>query len=136
MMQFSRRFQTFNWCCSWHLRKNQTCNHSESSKNQIFQGNMSDIKVPSFHGHQNWEFTLSKKHKSLVGLSIHTVCSGAAESLGGVLSKWMERVNPASIYLLKVNNRNIRKRCEICSKLTIKRLVSSLLTLNIFHTFL
>ena len=25
---------------------------------------------------------------------------------------------PAKIYLLKVNNRNMRKRCEICSKLT------------------
>ena len=27
---------------------------------------------------------------------------------------------PASIYLFKVNNRNTRTRCEICSKLTIK----------------
>ena len=27
---------------------------------------------------------------------------------------------PAGIYLLNVNNRKIRKRCEICSKLTIK----------------
>ena len=27
---------------------------------------------------------------------------------------------PADIYLLKVDNRNTRKRCEICSKLTIK----------------
>ena len=27
---------------------------------------------------------------------------------------------PASIYLLKVNNRNIRGRCEICSKSVIK----------------
>ena len=27
---------------------------------------------------------------------------------------------PVGIYLLKVNNRNPRKRCEICSKLTIK----------------
>ena len=27
---------------------------------------------------------------------------------------------PASIYLLKVNNRNNRKRCKICSTLTIK----------------
>ena len=27
---------------------------------------------------------------------------------------------PASIYLLKVNNRKNRTRCEICSKLTIK----------------
>ena len=27
---------------------------------------------------------------------------------------------PGGIYLLKVNNRNIRTRCEICSKLAIK----------------
>ena len=27
---------------------------------------------------------------------------------------------PVGIYLLKVNNRNIRTRCKICSKLTIK----------------
>ena len=27
---------------------------------------------------------------------------------------------PAGIYLLKVNNRNTRARCEICSKLTVK----------------
>ena len=27
---------------------------------------------------------------------------------------------PAGIYLLKVNNRNTRIRCEICSKLAIK----------------
>ena len=27
---------------------------------------------------------------------------------------------PATIYLFKVNNRNIRKRCQTCSKLTIK----------------
>ena len=29
-------------------------------------------------------------------------------------------LHPAGIYLLKVNNRNTRTRCEICSKLTIK----------------
>ena len=27
---------------------------------------------------------------------------------------------PDNIYLFKFNNRNTRKRCEICSKLTIK----------------
>ena len=27
---------------------------------------------------------------------------------------------PVSIYLFKVNNRNTRKMCEICSKLTIR----------------
>ena len=31
-----------------------------------------------------------------------------------------ESINPAGIYLLKVNNRNTRTRCKICSKLTIK----------------
>ena len=29
-------------------------------------------------------------------------------------------VTEMSVYLLKVNNRNTRTRCEICSKLTIK----------------
>ena len=28
--------------------------------------------------------------------------------------------NPVGIYLLKLNNRNTRTNCEICSKLTIK----------------
>ena len=28
--------------------------------------------------------------------------------------------NPVGIYMLKVNNRNTRARCEICSKLTMK----------------
>ena len=30
------------------------------------------------------------------------------------------QTNPARIYLLKVNNRSIRTRCGICSKITIK----------------
>ena len=30
------------------------------------------------------------------------------------------KATPAGIYLLKVNIRNIRIRCETCSKLTIK----------------
>ena len=29
-------------------------------------------------------------------------------------------IDPAGIYLLKVNNRNTRLMCEICSKLNIK----------------
>ena len=41
--------------------------------------------------------------------------------------------------MFKVNNRNTRTWCEICSKLTMKtperRQASLLLTLNIFHTF-
>ena len=46
----------------------------------------------------------------------------------------------SGIYLIKVNNRNTRTRCEICSKLTIMTsnvvLVSLLLALNIFPTLL
>ena len=51
-----------------------------------------------------------------------------------------ERVNKTKngIYLLKFNNRNTRTRCEKCSKLINFAigvfLVSSLLTLNIFHS--
>ena len=44
-------------------------------------------------------------------------------------------MNLAGNYMFKVNSRNTRTRCEICSKLTIKTIiVSLLLTLNIFHT--
>ena len=48
---------------------------------------------------------------------------------------------PVCNYMFKVNNRNTRARCGICSELSIKTpkrrqnvLVSLLLTLNIFHT--
>ena len=49
-----------------------------------------------------------------------------------------ETLEPAGIYLLKVNNRNTKTRCEVCSKLTRKTpenishlvLVFLLLTLN------
>ena len=46
-----------------------------------------------------------------------------------------QRVIPAGIYLLKVNNRNTRKRCEMCLKLIIKTPEQrQWLTLNLFHT--
>ena len=34
--------------------------------------------------------------------------------------KNVKAINPANIYLFKVNNRNVAKRCDVCSKLTIK----------------
>ena len=37
-----------------------------------------------------------------------------------IIEKVLASLFPADIYLLKVNNRNTRTRCEICSKLTIK----------------
>ena len=52
-------------------------------------------------------------------------------------------IDPANIYLVKVNNRNTTERCEMCSKITIKTLdrfndvvlVSLLLTVNIISSF-
>ena len=58
--------------------------------------------------------------------------------------RWRQLCFHPSKHLLNVNNKNPRKRCEVCSKLTIKTserrqcdvvLVSFLLTLNILHTF-
>ena len=50
-----------------------------------------------------------------------------SKALSGITDKiWISvynsrtNSNPAKIYLFKVNNRNIRKRCEIRSKLTTK----------------
>ena len=34
--------------------------------------------------------------------------------------KILINVDPAGIHLLKVNNRNTRTKCEVCSKLKIK----------------
>ena len=40
---------------------------------------------------------------------------------------------PAIIYLLKVNNKNTRKRCDICSKLTRKARRSGVFIVNFEH---
>ena len=48
----------------------------------------------------------------------------------------IEALYPAGNYMFKVNNRNTRTRCEVCSKLTIKTLErrqALLLTLNTLH---
>ena len=51
-----------------------------------------------------------------------------------VLSIFYFKSNPVGIYLLKVNNRTARIKCEICSMLTIKIPEQRLLTLKIPHT--
>ena len=42
-----------------------------------------------------------------------------------------KNTSPAGNYMFKVNNRDARKSCEICSKLTIKIPIQGV---NIFHT--
>ena len=55
-----------------------------------------------------------------------------------LLNKYM-LYEPTNKYMLKVNNRNNRKKCEICSNLTVKTQerhpVFLFLTLSIFHAF-
>ena len=77
-------------------------------------------------------FTVNLLHFFKTSVSINTS--------GGLL---LQPIFPANIYLFKFNNRNIRKRCEIYSKLTIKHqnnvndiaLVFLLLTLKYFKSF-
>ena len=47
--------------------------------------------------------------------------------------KHVSSTYPANIYLLKGNNRNTRKRCEICSSLTMKTLDTSLTSFWYFY---
>ena len=58
-----------------------------------------DFEVP-----KGWVFTSS--------------CSSLTEGLGFIASC---SSNSSNIYLLELNNRNTRKRCEVCYKFTIKR---------------
>ena len=49
---------------------------------------------------------------------VQQYCSYMAKHTQGRRSKPRQR--PVSIYLFKVINRNTKKKCEICSKLTMK----------------
>ena len=51
------------------------------------------------------------------------------ENLGYILNEWSYTFFPAGIYLFKVNNRNTKAICEICSKLTIKTKRTTSMTL-------
>ena len=43
------------------------------------------------------------------------------KTLNVITNDTTEKPTPASNYMFKVNNRNTRTRCEICSKLTLKK---------------
>ena len=72
---------------------------------------------------QYWVNRKSIKWPSRDVIPYKNWCSKNDQNFPSVKNKflWCKRPSPAKTYLLKVNNnRNIRKRCEICSKLTIK----------------
>ena len=58
--------------------------------------------------------------------------------LGGIpppFEQW-SNLDPANNYLFKVNNRNTRKSCEICSKLTLTTRSGTVSFEHISHLFL
>ena len=55
------------------------------------------------------------------------------ENFGSLCIKGLKKTLPAGIYLLRVNNRNARTRCEICSKFTP---CSSVSIVNFEHVIL
>ena len=61
---------------------------------------------------KNFKNTFFMKHLRWLPLKVQ-MDSSATE---------IQKRNTANIYLLEDNNRNLRKRCELCSKLTIKTL--------------
>ena len=97
-----------------------------------------------------WEIKLLyhiflEKHKQYITqisrlkvLNIDSQLESEVYNLASILS---DKVNiycnymelPAGNYMFKVNNRNTRTRCEICSKLIIKIPERLLLTLNVFY---
>ena len=56
----------------------------------------------------------------LVKTEILSKSSSLIMSVGTLIIYLSKSIYPANIHLFKVNNRNTRKRCKICSKLRIK----------------
>ena len=93
------------------------------------------INTPKWnHGPINWE-TVDFEHAfagilctackcmfkvSGINTTLRSLIDVVFVSLLSTLNILIRNINLANIYLFKVNNRNSTKRCEICSKLTIK----------------
>ena len=127
------------FCCEYCVifKKNSFCRTPPVAAPEF--GNISDKRL-SLQRLVHYEYLKplceprrlsEEKDISLALFSLHQRCENM---------KTIPTNNPAGICMFKVNNRNTRTRCEICSKLkkdtrpTGVVLVSLLLTLNIFHT--
>ena len=75
---------------------------------------MSNDKMLLLHGKQIVFYKLSKNNARSTFLNNLAMLKKYSE---GFLPGF---VTPAGNYMFKVSNRNIRTRCELCSKLTIK----------------
>ena len=110
--------------------------------------NILHISMKCFHFFHSVQIAFLYSHLSFQILPLHLqvifleeLQAGLSFHLEGIYTVQRNRTIPVNIYLFKVNNRNIRKSCEIYSKLAIKTpkrdvaLVFLLLSLNIIHTF-
>ena len=79
------------------------------------QVNASWVRVTESTFHSPWNLLITRLAN--VKVPQQSIESNWSESF-----RLLKDIHPANIYLLKVNNRNTRKRSEICSKLTIKTL--------------
>ena len=77
--------------------------------------------------YENRSITLYGGPEKKIAYSTHMRCP-QMELDGQDVQLW-----PAKNYVFEVNNRNTGKICEICSKLTIKRRLSSVFTFNFEH---
>ena len=109
------------------------------------------ISMKCFHFFHSFQIAFLYSHLSFQILPLHLqvifleeLQAGVSFHLEGIYTVQRNRTIPVNIYLFKVKNRNIRKSCEIYSKLTKHQndvtgviLMFLLLTLNIFlHFFL
>ena len=62
--------------------------------------------------YQCFQLKIKTKDYTFLDEFINDICS--------LLKEVSSNMNPVGIYMLKLNNKNTRTRCEICSKLTIK----------------
>ena len=98
-------------------------------------------KFQNFYFEKYWRIWNSILVLTFCKNSIKLLCALVSEE--HIKFPFINTEYPAGNYMFKVNNRNTRTRCEICSKVTIKILdaigvvlVSLLLTLNMFYTLL
>ena len=101
----------------WYLVENESWGDKHFSK--LFQRWQNNVETTSIKLYQfNVDDPTLFQHWYLVeDESWANVC---LSTLGIFTKQWVNNKIPACIYMFKVNNRNTRTRCEICSKVTIK----------------
>ena len=100
---------SFIHLCKFHLYFKIYTSHFKLTLNRIFHRFRQPSETSKF-------FSKLSSFANFKAFNFHTLAQN------GTLGHFLTILIPASNCMFKVNNRNNRTRCEICSKLTIKRL--------------